>query len=155
MCGEARGEDLLVVARGAFEVDGAGGALLAGGWGVFGGGVGRGGLGRLVFDCREGVAVDVVQRGVVPRVTGAELLLRPGGGGFEGGGRVLGEVAARAEDLGGDRCEGVRGGGGGRGGVEVGPGGVEVLLARAEELFGAVGLQRDVVREVAEEVGED
>lgn len=75
------------------------------------------------------------------------VLLFCAGGGARGADR---ETAALAEDLGGDGREGVWGTCGGRGGV-----GEEVLLPRAEELLGVVGLQRDVVGEVAEEVGED
>lgn len=73
------------------------------------------------------------------------------------------EVAARAEYLGGDRRERITGRhswdgrvfvgtGGAIGGVRDGDGGDLLLLLRAEELLGAVGLQDKVVGQVREEV---
>lgn len=96
-----------------------------------------------------------MQRRVLPRQPRAELLLHSAAaaaGGIQRAQGVLREVAARTQDFRGHDGERVRGGRGRRRPVRRR---VQSLLAGAEQFLGVMGLQRDVVREVAQQVGED
>lgn len=110
-------------------------------------------LGVFVLDSQERIPVDVVQRRVLPRQARTELLFGSPAEPVERARGVLWQVAARTQYFRGHDGERVRGGG--RGWRRPVRGRVQGLLAGPEQLLGVVGLQRDVVREVTQQVGED